>query len=217
MRPPSLPEAPTPLGFRAICLRALAYILLVGALLQGVYYEALYLPERHFSELGFTEVAQTLLLALASALALHARLGLNALPNVSLLLFAFLFSSLLREQDAHLDALVADGVWQVLVTLVVLPCLTLVIRRRQAFLAEFERYANSFSFGLFAAGFLTTYVFSRLYGRSELWIALLGDGYTRAFKDAAEEVTELLGYSLLLMALIELVLQARRWRARHRH
>lgn len=207
--------APDSISFRATCIRAVIYILLTGALMQGVYYEALYLPDNQFTERGFTELAQTLLLTIASALLIYARHGLKSMPQVTLLLFGFLFASLIREQDSHLDTYLFDGAWQVLVTLVILPCLFFVIRRRRQFIDEFTHYSNTFSFGLFAAGFLTTYVFSRLYGRSEVWMAILGDHYARTFKDAAEEVTELFGYALLLFAIIELVLLARRWRLSH--
>ncbi|SFU83297.1 hypothetical protein [Halomonas korlensis] len=200
-----------PIGFGATCLRALLYILLVAGMMQGVYYEALQQPEIRFSERGFTELTQSVVLLSASALLLYTRQAFKILPTVTLLLFAFVFSSLIREQDAHLDTYVFDGAWQLLVGLVVLPCLFLVIRRRYAFIEEFERYANSLSFGLFAAGFLTTYVFSRLYGRSEVWMAILGEHYERTFKDAAEEVVELFGYTLILIAIIELALLARRW------
>ncbi|MFC3284713.1 hypothetical protein [Litchfieldella rifensis] len=202
------------ISFRATCLRALLYILFVTALMQGVDYEARDLSETHFTEIGFTEFTQTLLLALGVALLLYVRQVLKALPSVTLLMLAFLLASLIREQDAHLDTHVFDGAWQVLVTLVVLPSLLLVIRRRREFLAEFEHYADSFSFGLFASGFLVTYVFSRLFGRSELWIAILAENYARTFKDIVEEVTELLGYSLILIAIIELVMLVRRWQAR---
>ncbi|MDI4637013.1 MULTISPECIES: hypothetical protein [Halomonadaceae] len=201
---------PDTIGFGATCLRALLYILLTAALVQGVYLEVLYLPDIRLSEQGFTEYAQSALLATSVALLAYVRLGRRQLPTVSLLMMAFLGASLVREQDALLDTHVFDGAWQVIVSLIVVPSLFVVIRRRAAFLVEFEGYANSFSFGLFAAGFLVTYVFSRLYGRSEMWMAILGDAYTRHFKDAAEEITELLGYALLLFAVIELVLLVRR-------
>ncbi len=207
----SPPSQSWPIGFGATCLRALLYVLLVAGVTQGVYYEALQQPEIRFSERGFTELAQSAVLLSASALLLYARQAFKALPTVTLLLFAFVFSSLIREQDAHLDTYVFDGAWQLLVGLVVLPCLFLVIRRRREFVDEFARYANSLSFGLFAAGFLTTYVFSRLYGRSEVWMAILGERYERTFKDAAEEVVELFGYTLILIAIIELALLVRRW------
>ncbi|WP_043527915.1 hypothetical protein [Litchfieldella xinjiangensis] len=208
-----MPPTPTtyPIGFAATCARATLYILLVAALMQGAYLEALYLDETRFSELGFTELAQTALLAIVSLLLIYTRQVLKAAPALTLLMFAFVFSSLIREQDSFLDTYVARHTWKVLVALVILPTLYWVIRHRRQFLEEFIAYANTFSFGLFASGFLVTYVFSRLYGRSEMWMAILGEHYQRTFKDAAEEITELLGYSLILVAVIELVLLARRW------
>ncbi len=44
--------------------------------------------------------------------------------------------------------------------------------------------------------------------------ALLAERYVRVFKDAAEEVTELFGYTLLMFAMVELVLWIRRRQAR---
>lgn len=199
------------ISFKATCLRAILYILSIGVLMQGVYYEGLYLSANaRFSESGFTELMQTLLLALASALLIYIRQGLGQFRTLTLLMFAFLFASLIREQDALLDEYVFDGAWQALVTLVILPSLYMVIRGRRAFLEEFSRYADSFSFGLFAAGFLCTYVFSRLYGRGAFWEAIMQENFVRVFKDTAEEVTELFGYALLLLAVIELALLARR-------
>lgn len=207
---PNLP--PDRLVFRTLCLRGLAYLLLIGTLLQGVLVEAQWLGDARFSESGFTELAQSALLAIAIALVVATRRLDHRLPHVTLLLFGLLGASLIREQDAWLDAYVFDGAWQMLVTLLVVPILFVVIRDRRAFAAELERYAATFSGGLFAAGFLATYAFSRLYGRGEMWQAILGEQYLRIVKDAAEEVTELFGYSLLMLAMLELWLMVRRWR-----
>ncbi|QOR40781.1 hypothetical protein HNO52_04790 [Billgrantia diversa] len=205
------PQPTAPIGLGAACFRATLYILLIAALLQGIYYEALYLPARRsFAELGFTELCQSILLV-ASALLLCTAPARHELPTVSLLLLALFVASLIREQDYYLDKYIFDGAWQLLVTLVLLPCLSLVLWRRRRLVKEFEAYSNSFSFGLFASGFLVTYVFSRLYGRSEMWMAILEEHYQRTFKEAAEEITELLGYSLILIAVVELILLARRW------
>lgn len=211
MTDPSLQGQAWPISFTATCVRATLYIIFIAGLAQGTYLEALHLHEVRFSERGFTELAQSALLALVSALLLYTRQVLKVLPTVTLLMFGFVFASLIREQDAHLDTHVFDGAWQLLVALIILPSLYSVIRHRRAFAEQFAAYANSFSFGLFAAGFLTTYVFSRLYGRSEMWMSILGDQYDRAFKDAAEEVVELFGYALILIAVVELTLLARRW------
>lgn len=207
----SFPETPPPLHLRQLCLRATLYILFIAALAQGVYFEALHFPDVRFSEYGFTELAQSALLATAAALLIYTRQALKGIPAVTLLLLGFVLASLIREQNHFLDTLVAQHVWKVLVALVLVPVLYKVIRQRRRFVEELSRYANSFSFGFFAAGVLTTYVFSRLYGRSALWEAVLEDRYVRTFKDAAEEVVELLGYALILIAVIELVILARYW------
>ncbi|MEC7296141.1 MAG: hypothetical protein VXV78_08050, partial [Pseudomonadota bacterium] len=119
-------------------------------------------------------------------------------------------ASLVREQDYFLDEYVARHTWKILVTMIILPSLAWVVYQRQRFLEEFRHFSNSFAFGLFAGGVLVTYVFSRLYGRQVFWRAVLEEQYVRVFKDAAEEVVELLGYSLILFAMIELLLLARR-------
>ncbi|MDW5378905.1 hypothetical protein R6258_18465 [Halomonas sp. HP20-15] len=198
------------IGFKATCLRASLYIITVGVLMQGVYYESTYLQGSRFSEFGLTELLQSLLLAISiGLLALEARRS-RPLRQVATLLLAFLLASLIREQDSLLDDTLFDGAWQLLVTLVVVPALGWTIYQRRRFVAEFGRYADSFAFGLFASGFLCTYVFSRLYGRGSFWEVLTQAHYQYLFKRAAEEITELFGYQLILFAVIELTLLARR-------
>ncbi|MDR5873475.1 hypothetical protein LPL18_012930 [Halomonas sp. CUBES01] len=199
-----------PLGFRTTLIKAILYVLGIGAIAQGAFLEALYLPDVRFSELGFTELTQTLTLAVSCGLLLYVRHILKVWPTVTLLLLAFIGASLVREQDAFLDQYIADDTWQIIVALIVVPSLAWVVMQRRRFLDEFAHYSNSFSFGLFTAGVLTTYIFSRLYGRQDFWRAVLQDHFVREFKDVAEEVVELLGYSLILVAMIELMLLARR-------
>ncbi|CAM3922904.1 hypothetical protein VRRI112168_06500 [Vreelandella rituensis] len=201
-----------PISFRAAALRTALYVLLVGAIAQGAYLEALYFPGIRFSEWGFTEFTQTLFLASSCVLLLYIRQGLKVWPNVTLLILAFLAASLVREQDAFLDTYVADNTWKVLVALIILPSLYWVGRNWHRFLDEFSYFGNSLSFGLFMAGLLVTYVFSRLYGRQDFWRAVLEDDYVRDFKNVAEEVVELMGYALILIAVIELLIMARRQR-----
>ena len=207
-----LPPPAWPIDFRITLLRATLYVLFIGGIAQGAYYEALYFPSVRFTELGFTEFAQTLTLASCCGLLLYTRQVIKVFPNVTLLLFAFIAASLVREQDYFLDVYVADNSWKVIVALIVVPTLGWVIYQRRHFIAEFAHYSNTFAFGLFAGGVLTTYVFSRLYGRQVFWRAVLDDSYERIFKDVAEEIVELLGYSLILFATIELLLLALRIR-----
>lgn len=199
-----------PIDFRTTLLRATLYILFTGAIAQGAYLEAIYLPSVRFTELGFTEFTQTMILVTCCLMLIYVRQVLKVWPTITLLLFAFMAASLIREQDYFFDEHVAPDAWKVLVSLIVIPSIAWVVIQRRRFFEEFICYSNTFSFGLFAAGLLTTYVFSRLYGRQIFWRAVLEDNYVREFKDVAEEVVELLGYSLILFATLELLLLARR-------
>ncbi|MGP9684441.1 hypothetical protein [Halomonas sp. AOP25-F1-15] len=210
----SLPALP--IDFRTTLLRAILYVLFIGAIAQGSYLEAIYLPSVRFTELGFTEFTQTIILATCCLMLLYIRQVLKVWPTVTLLLFAFIAASLVREQDYFFDEYVGQDAWKVVVSLIAIPSIAWVVIQRRRFMEEFIYYSNTFSFGLFAAGLLTTYVFSRLYGRQIFWRAVLEDNYLRDIKDIAEEVVELLGYSLILFATLELLLLARRiYTARH--
>lgn len=199
-----------PSGTGALLLRAILYFIATGAIAQGAYLEALYLPDLRFSERGFTELTQTLILATSCAILLYTRLVLKVWPHVTLLLLAFIAASLIREQDSFLDKHVAEHAWKVLVAIVILPSITRIAIQWRRFAAELAEYSRSFSLGLFTAGFFTTYAFSRLYGRKEFWQAVMQEHYMGNIKSMAEEVVELLGYSLILFAMIELLLLARR-------
>lgn len=198
---------PTSLFMQA-CLRLAIYAPLVAAMMMLVMHDAHHFNDIGFSESSWTEHMQSTLLAWSAAAmwAVHSRLP--DLRTISLLLFGLFAASLIREQDALLDEAIGDGSWQVLVSLVAIPVLIAVWRNRARFVAEFEHFGRSFAFGLFGAGFLTTYVFSRLYGRTEFWETLMGDSYLRSVKNAAEEVTELFGYTLMAVAAIEIILLA---------
>ena len=198
-----------PLGFQTLFMRAVLYAFFIGAIAHVAYLEALHIPATRFTEWGFTEFTQSLLLAACCAMLIYIRQTLKVWPTVTLLLLAFLAASLVREQDHFLDSYVAQHTWKVLVLLIIVPTLVCVVKSRQHFLGEFVSYSNTFTFGLFAAGVLTNYIFSRLFGRAALWEAILEERYTRDFKNTIEEAIELLGYSLILIATVELLLLAR--------
>src|SRR5690606_9729329 len=79
-----------------------------------------------------------------------------------------------------------------------------------SFLLEVKEYVSSAPFGIFLMGFLTTYVFSRLFGRKVFWNAAMAGRYFRAVKNTAEEWLELYGYLIILIAVIELCLMAKK-------
>ncbi len=201
------------LPVRTVALRGVLYILLLAGLMQAtLQIDVMHPGGPNLTETSLTEISQAAMLFLSAVLMLVIRQRLQVMRTTSLLLWAFFAASFVRENDSWLDIYAFDGAWQCLVALIVVPTLAISIIRHKAFASEFRLFSNSLGFGLFAGGFLTTYLFSRLYGRSEMWQALMGDGYLRVVKDAAEEMTELAGYSLLLFASVELCLLAVRLR-----
>jgi len=147
-------------------------------------------------------VQETILLSLALGMLIIS----TRLQQVSMLasMFAgFFILAFIRELDSLLEENIGTGTWQVLVTLVLL---AMIYRARSGWVrlkSEFVSHLETFSFGLFVGGFLTTFVFSRLLGIEELWMAILEDKYHRTVKNAVEESFELLGDSLLLFSGVE--------------
>ena len=120
--------------------------------------------------------------------------------------------ALTRELDYFLDAAVADGGWQVLVTCVLLAVIVIISRDRDRFRRNLVRFSKCRAFGILLSAFLTIAVFSRLFGMSTIWESTLVDSYNRSAKNLAEEGVELLGYALLFIGTVE----ARLWFSKRR-
>ncbi|ARS51954.1 hypothetical protein [Kushneria konosiri] len=189
--------------------RYIAYLFFVALICQCMYWDALPRElEDQFSETSFAEIAQTFLL-LGSLIALWRVRAMGVYRHGTVLMFAFLLASLIREQDFMLDR-VFDGLWQWLVTLVLVPATVFLVRYRLRVLDECCRYMQQMSFGLFLSGFVTVYVFSRLMGRGIFWEAVLKAQYVYEIKATIEESIETLGFALILLSTVELWLWARR-------
>lgn len=194
-------------------LRVLLYIIMVVCYCQGILWDA----SRHvpmsekFSELSFTEFSQSVLLGLGCIIMLFARARYQVFRIGSFIIAMFLLVSLFRENDYWLD-FIHHGVWEYPVAIAAIPTLYYTFKERSALFAEMKVYFNTRAFGLFLAGFLATYVFSRLLGRGVMWEAALGDHYLRVVKDAVEESSESCGYLLMFFSTIEFTALARKLR-----
>ncbi len=96
--------------------------------------------------------------------------------------------------------------WIFPVLLVIALIVWLVIRDfkkiKTATMAFFKAPASAWLF----SGFLITYIFSRLFGRSSFWRLLYHDERYRLAKAATEEGLELLGDTLMLISAVEFFL-----------
>jgi len=165
--------------------------------------------EAKFSESSYTEYLQSLLLLVSSILLFVIYRKSQAYRYVALLLFGLTAASFIREQDVYFETFVGQTSWQYPVFIVLGFSLYGVIKNWSAFISQLTSYRQSFSCGIFTFGFITTYVFSRLFGRKVFWYAVMEDHFVRGVKNAAEECLELYGYLAILIAVIELMLLAK--------
>lgn len=196
--------------FVRICL----YVLLYMAYNHGIFWDASRHTDLHwkFSEWSFTEFSQSVILLLATAGLLYIRRKFNIFPVGTLVMASFTFVSLIRENDYWTDMVLLHA-WMVAVWVIIVLALVYAYKHRKVFLDEMRLYFTTLPFGLFLGGFLTTYVYSRLFGRAILWETSLAGHYIRTAKDMGEECTESIGYLLILLSVIELYFLAKRLRA----
>ncbi|ETX11231.1 hypothetical protein MUS1_10505 [Marinomonas ushuaiensis DSM 15871] len=187
-------------------LRGLIYLFAVAGIAQLVSlegYRSLTLSE--YSEHSLTEYMQDVMSFLSCMLFLYASRLDAKLKIASTLLAALLGMMFVRESDSLLDHYVFDGAWQSIVLLIFACVMIFLIGRFSKIYASLKEYSLEVSFGIFLAGFVTLLAFSRMMGRSSFWQAVMGDSYMRIVKNIVEESIETFGYSLILIAAIELV------------
>ncbi|WP_106478755.1 hypothetical protein [Phytohalomonas tamaricis] len=210
------PNVPLPAALQkkqdaSFFLRLVIYIALTALAAQLMMWDAQLDGDAiKFTELSITELTQTFILFVSPLLLLYIRARFSLFRTGTLIMASFLLASLIREQDAFLDDYLFDGCWKILVALLAVPTLIYTWKKRRRLMRELKYYSTTASYGLFLAGFLVVYVFARLYGRSAFWMAVLEQDYSRSIKNAAEEGTEMIGYLLVLFAVMELLFLARR-------
>ncbi|SRR5690606_230445 len=159
--------------------------------------------ETKFSEDSYTEYMQSIFLLTSSILLFIIYKRSRPRSYLALLLFAFTSVSLIREQDVYFENLIGQTAWFFPVLIILIAALYLVVRNWQRFVTQLNRYRYTFSAGLLTSGIITTYVFSRLFGRRIFWQTVMEGHYFRGVKNAAEECLELYGYLFILIATIE--------------
>ncbi|MFA5689793.1 MAG: hypothetical protein WC959_11740 [Kiritimatiellales bacterium] len=192
----------------APALRFAGYIFIVLAVVGLITLDAYNTNVKPFSEASWTEMSQLTVLFFCAAICLFMSYK-YFFRRSAFLLAAFFAASFIREMDGFLDQWLGHGSWVYFVAPLVIAALWFTWRHRSEFFNELKLFLPSVAGGFFSCGFLTTYIFSRFFGRKFLWRSLMGEEYLRSVKMAAEESVELLGYAFLLFAVIELCVLAK--------
>ena len=187
--------------------RGLLYFLTVILVSQLISLEGYSeLTESRYGEASLTEKLQILFSAICCLAFLATARISERLRPVAVILAAVVGMMLIREADAFLDENVFDGAWQTFVVIVLGLAAVYLKVQPNPIMPSVEAFSRLPSAGVLMSGFLVTFVFSRLFGRRSFWEAVMGEGYLRVVKNIVEEGTELVGYSLILIAAVDLLL-----------
>lgn len=159
-----------------------------------------------FGENSMTEWSQELFLLLTSIAFLIGGFVDKSKRGISYLMSGGAMMAFIREFDWLFDK-IYHGAWLPFAMVVLLLTLWGVFKNRTQIWNNLEEFFNKPAFGTLIAGFLTVFVFSRLFGRKVVWRAVFEvdklEPAQRWVKNACEEGVELFGYALLFIAGIE--------------
>ena len=153
-----------------------------------------------FGESSWTEYTQEFMLILAVFFGSSAA---YKFPKFRVLLLSLAYLCLIyfiREWNNYLG-----GWWKIGVLTVSLFYLPYLFIHRKEFWIQLVSVWETFPMGVFITGNLILHVFSRIYGKTEIWKATLGENYHRSVKNASEESIELLAYTVLFIGIIFLI------------
>lgn len=198
-------------------LRCFIYLFGMAGIAQLISLEGYQLQSyAQYSEHSLTEYLQDGMTLLSCVLFFIAAKMNEKLHMSSTLLACLMGMMFVRESDAFLDAYAFDGAWQLIVSVILIYAMSFVWGRIPAVYQSVKAYSLQPSFGVFLAGFLAVIAFSRMMGRGSFWQAVMGDAYMRVVKNIVEEGIETFGYSLIVVAALELTLACVRLRSKQK-
>lgn len=184
-----------------IVLRVVIYSALMFGIAEAIRLDALHpLGDIYFGEISYTEFGQEIILIILFIFYLWFGFKNRTIQPLSNLVALFFLISFIREFNNFMS-------WWIYPALFVAIVFTYLAVRdfkkiKKATVAFFSQPAS----GWFLAGFLITYIFSRLFGRKIFWKLLYSEETYRVAKSATEEGIELAGYMLMIIAATEFLL-----------
>ena len=162
-----------------IAIRVVAYSLLMFGTAEAIFFDAAHPMEvGYFGEISFTEIGQELILFILFGFFLIFGIKWKEIQPVSNIASLFFLMSFIRE----FNFLIEHWIYPVLLVLVII--LWLVIRDFKKIKVATIQFFSVPASSWFFSGFLITYIFSRLFGRSKFWQLLYHDESYRLAKAA---------------------------------
>jgi hypothetical protein len=191
----------TILVFRAL-LRILLYGFIIAGMVELIRLDGME-PNAEFGEDSFSEWAQEISLAVIAIAFFWVGKKFPDKSAFTTLMAGMALMGLIREYNNFFQEHFFVGAWTTLLLLTGIITTYLVYLRRHKLVSAITDFIHRPSFGLMVAGFLTIVVFSRLFGLPSFWEPIMGDTFMRPVMRVAEEGTELLGYTILMLGALE--------------
>ena len=184
-----------------IAIRVVFYSLLMFGIAEGIFFDAAHpMEDGYFGEITFTEIGQEIILFILFCFYMVLGFKWREIQPVSNLVSLFFLMSFIRE----FNFLVDKWIYPVLVVFAFF--VWLFIRDFKKIKDATKHFFSVPASSWFLSGFLVTYIFSRLMGRSKFWKLLYSDESYRLAKAATEEGIELLGNLIMLIGAIEFLI-----------
>ncbi len=184
-----------------IAIRVIVYSLLMFGIAEGIFYDAANpIGTSYFSENTFTEITQEIILFVLFLSFLLLGFKWREIQPVLNIASLFFLISFIRE----FNFLALNWIYPALIVLAILGWL--IVRDFKKIKTATIKFFSVPASSWLLSGFLVTYIFSRLLGRSKFWRLMYHDESYRLAKAATEEGIELLGDTLMLIGMIEFVI-----------
>lgn len=184
-----------------IAIRVIAYSLLIFGVAEAIFFDASHpMEDGYFGEITFTEIGQELILFVLFGFYFWFGFKWRTIQPVTNLVSLFFLMSFIREFNFLVDK------WIFPVLVVFAFFVWLFVRDFKKIKDSTIRFFSVPASSWLLSGFLVTFIFSRLMGRSKFWKLLYNDESYRLAKAATEEGLELLGNSLMLIGAIEFLI-----------
>lgn len=182
-------------------VRIIIYALIMFGISEAIFFDAAHpMEDGYFGEITLTEIGQEIILFALFLFYLAMGFKWRKIQAVSNLVSLFFLISFIRE----FNFLVDKWIYPVLVVAAIF--VWLAVRDFKKIKAATVSFFSVPASSWLISGFLVTYIFSRLFGRSKFWRLLYPDESYRLAKAASEEGLELLGNTIMLIGAVEFLL-----------
>ena len=175
----------------------IGFLMVLIIILQAPFIDILIL-KNSIGEISLTEIIQEFILGIIVSLFIYNSFRYPKIKYGMILIAGFFSCLLIRELDFIMDKMPFS--WFYIAMAIALFCIILAFKHKENTLDGLNHFCKSESYYIMVGGLLLVLAFSRLIGMQILWQDLLGKSYIRVVKNAVEEISELISYTLCLIA-----------------